>query len=252
MVWSRGFFELRLEILEGSVVLTDGVMTQLSIVPGHEDECLRSWERAVEVRVGCGFELQNAFIETGPGVVIRVADSEVNKSGEERILTSLYRCDGDVEVAERNFRSDAKALELAAASRDYLVRDEETRRVASRLMKPPSVDNQGRMIVMRRYDIQNDWNEFIDVWKMILPVREEYGFECLFAVEDTEEKTFFWAFTYDGDSFSEFMRDGQKAYYADPRRVELETVNNYLAEVRLTPSRQLMIDRNSNAASTSE
>ena len=108
-------------------------------------------------------------------------------------------------------------------------------------MKPPTNDSLNKMIIMRRYLIKNDWDEFLDVWKEIAPFREEYGFEVLFAVEDKEEKVFTWGFTYDGDSFATFMKEGQKEYYSDPKRVELETVNNYLDEVILTPARQLDI-----------
>ena len=60
-----------------------------------------------------------------------------------------------------------------------------------------------------------------------------YTFECSNASTG--------AFTYDGDDFEVFMKVGQQGYYSDPRRVELETVNNYLEEIRLTPAHQLRI-----------
>lgn len=218
---------------------TNLILSRTNIIPGHEDAYVQSWEHEIAVRQKHGFSLQGAFIEIGQGVTIDVPNFKSIPTGAERFLTCLYLCEGDVEEANKSLSADKEAEDIILAARAHEVQDAEVSRVTSRAEKLMATAAPEQMIIMRRYNIRNDWDEFIDVWKKIVPVREQHGFKLLFAVEDKPQRVFSWAFTYEGDSFSEFMKKGQKAYYDDPRRVELETVNNYLDEIRLSPCRQL-------------
>jgi hypothetical protein len=130
---------------------------------------------------------------------------------------------------------------LSKEKEAHTLKKNSTRLVTQKIMKPASEDSLEKMVIMRRYNVKNDRNEFLDIWKEIVPVREKYGFPCLFVVGDIEEKAFTWAFTYDDDDFNTFMSEGQAGYHSDSQRVELETVNNYLKAIRLTPARQLLI-----------
>lgn len=217
------------------------IMHRFSLVSGHEDAYLEIWKKEAKLRQRYGFNVLNAFVETGKGMRYRLKTGELLDPGNEKVFTWLYSYDGDIDDAEKRLNSDPEMATLVAEKKKHILNDESIRRVTNYIMKPATEDSIKKMVIMRRYNIINDWDEFLDIWWRIVPVREKHGFPCIFAVGDVEEKVFTWAFTYDGDDFETFMRSGQAEYYNDPQRVELETVNNYLEEIRLTPARQLII-----------
>ena len=73
----------------------------------------------------------------------------------------------------------------------------------------------------------------------IVPVREQYGFRCLFAVRDEPTDMFTWAFDFAG-SWEEFPA-AQRPYYHDPARVDLRGVFNFMADYSIHPARQLLL-----------
>ncbi|MFT3833362.1 MAG: hypothetical protein QM711_08585 [Micropruina sp.] len=97
----------------------------------------------------------------------------------------------------------------------------------------------GRTVCMRRYSIVGDWTAFLAIWRRIVLVRERYGFRCLFAVADEPKDQFTWAFDFPGgwDEFTEV----QRPYYADPERVALRGVFDYMADYILDPARRLTV-----------
>jgi hypothetical protein len=67
---------------------------------------------------------------------------------------------------------------------------------------------------LRRYEITpGDMEAFLDWWRDIVPVREQYGFKVRFAFVDEEASQFVWAVSHDGD-FAEVER----IYYESPER----------------------------------
>lgn len=77
---------------------------------------------------------------------------------------------------------------------------------------------------LKRYQIaDNNWEEFLAVWRRIVTVRRRHGFGILFAFADREQNMFTWAIDHDGD-----FDAAAKAYYDDPERVELEIVERYV------------------------
>ena len=102
---------------------------------------------------------------------------------------------------------------------------------------PDSIE--GRIAIMRRYDLTGSFDDFLAIWRQIVPVREKYGYRCLFAVSDREQMRFTWAFDFDGD-FADFP-DSQRDYYRDPDRVRLREVFHYMADYSIHPAGQLLV-----------
>ena len=102
---------------------------------------------------------------------------------------------------------------------------------------PASV--RGRIAIMRRYAIVGGGESFLSIWRRIVGVREAYGFRCLFAVWDEPHDLFTWAFDFAGD-WADFP-DAQRAYYADPQRVELRAVFHHMADYSIHPARQILL-----------
>lgn len=217
------------------------ILKRFTIIPGHEEIYLGIWQQEVKLRQQYGFKILNAFIETGSGMQFNLLTGDYLQISEGKMFTALYSYEGDIDAAESIFSRDVASNLLAAEKKKHILDDESIRHVNQKMMMPSTADNSTKMVIMRRYKIVNDWNAFLDIWWRIVHVRDKHGFPCLFAVEDIEERVFTWAFTYDGDDFETFMNEGQMDYYLDPLRVELEVVNGYLEEIRLTPARQIMM-----------
>lgn len=84
--------------------------------------------------------------------------------------------------------------------------------------------------LLRRYTIKGDeWDAFLAIWRRIVAVRKRHGFEVLFALVDREENMFTWAIHHPGDI--EKAADG---YYKDPERVELEIVERYVTDWKVS------------------
>ncbi len=216
-------------------------LRNLTVLPGHEDAYCELWRQEVSIRKRHRFKVLRAFVETGPGVVHGLRSRESRGTGEERVFTCLYSFDGDVDAADALVRDDPEFAVISEETRKHVLDDGTTRRVRPELMAKGSPGDPTTMVVMRRYQIIGDWSEFLHIWRRIVPLREQHGFPFLFAAGDAESRVLTWAFSYDGDDFDHFLGPGQAAYYTDPRRVELETINHYLEEVRLTPARHLVI-----------
>lgn len=84
--------------------------------------------------------------------------------------------------------------------------------------------------LLRRYWIKGDeWDAFLGVWRRIVAVRKRHGFEVLFALADRGENVFTWAIRHPGD-----IDRAAAVYYKDPERVELEIVERYVTDYRVT------------------
>jgi hypothetical protein len=71
-----------------------------------------------------------------------------------------------------------------------------------------------RTVQLRRYQILPDeMDAFVEWWPSILPAREQYGFEVIFAFVDESSNQFIWAVSHDGD-----FDEAEKVYVASPER----------------------------------
>lgn len=79
---------------------------------------------------------------------------------------------------------------------------------------------------LKRYHIKpGTWDEFLEILRAIALVRIRHGFRVLFTFADRENNIFTWAVQHDGD-----FDAAAAAYYADPQRVELEKVGNFVTD----------------------
>jgi hypothetical protein len=77
---------------------------------------------------------------------------------------------------------------------------------------------------LKRYNIKSDsWNEFLEVWKKLLPIRKRFGFNILFALIDKERNIFTWAISHPGD-----FEAATNSYQSDLERVALEYISNFV------------------------
>lgn len=84
--------------------------------------------------------------------------------------------------------------------------------------------------LLRRYFVKaGQWDEFLGVWRQIVSVRRRYGFAILFALQDREKNIFTWAIHHEGD-----IDEVATRYYADPERVQLRHVTDYLESWDIT------------------
>ena len=72
-------------------------------------------------------------------------------------------------------------------------------------------------VQLRRYVIEpGRMDDFLAWFPAILPVREQYGFQVLFALADREHDTFTWAVAFDGDEAAFIER--VETYNSSPER----------------------------------
>lgn len=80
--------------------------------------------------------------------------------------------------------------------------------------------------ILRRYFIKPEgWDQFLDIWRRIVVVRQRYGFEVLFAFADREKNLFTWAIRHPGD-----LEEVAARYYKDPERIALEIVEEWVTD----------------------
>ena len=199
------------------------LLHRFSVKPHHLDDYLDIWPSEVRVLQRHGYTVHRAFVETNA----------------EPKFTWLYS-HPDPDIAQVAVQTDRETAELDALKADHVFRNVKIRPVRVEALSeadPASTDD--RIAIMRRYSITGSWSEFLDVWRRIVPVREKYGFRCLFAVADQPEDMFTWAFDFDG-RFEDFPQ-AQRPYYHDPERVALRKVFDYMADYTINPAAQLPI-----------
>lgn len=194
------------------------LLHRFTVKPRHLDEYLRLWAEEVALRRRAGFDMRRAFVET---------DAEPK-------VTWLYSHPRGV-AAETSLAADPEFAALRDLMTPHVFRNLVIRPVDVEVMT--SRVDERQLAVMRRYSITGSWDEFLEVWRRIVPVRERHGYPCLFAVADRPTNTFTWAFGFDG-TWEDFP-ESQRAYYRDPERVELRGVFDYMADYTIHPARPL-------------
>jgi hypothetical protein len=72
-------------------------------------------------------------------------------------------------------------------------------------------------VQLRHYQIEpGRMDDFLAWFPGLKPVREEFGFQILFALADREHDTFTWAVAHDGDEAT--FREVEATYSASPGR----------------------------------
>jgi late competence protein required for DNA uptake (superfamily II DNA/RNA helicase) len=75
-------------------------------------------------------------------------------------------------------------------------------------------------VQLRRYQIvPGEMDAFVAWWPGLVPARQQYGFEVLFALVDGSTNQFVWAVSYEGDE-TEFD-EAEKVYLASPERADM-------------------------------
>lgn len=194
------------------------LLHRFTVKPGHLDHWLETWPAEVTLRRRHGFTVHRGFVET---------DAEPK-------VTWLYS-HPDHTAALAALMTDPASAELAAHTAPHVFRNVTLRPVEVEQLSGPGVP--ARTVIMRRYAITGSWDEFLAIWRRIVPVRAQYGFPCLFAVADREKDLFTWAFGFDGD-WDEFP-SAQRGYYHDPDRIALREVFDYMADYAIHPAREL-------------
>ncbi len=194
----------------------DGMLLhRFTVKPRHLDDWLGLWPVEAAGLRDAGFVLHRLFVET---------DAEPKVS----LLLSDARGRDEVPVAQPE------------ALAPHVFRNGVTRPVRCELMTEATAASvAGRIAIMRRYAIVGGWEAFLGVWERIVPVREKYGFRCLFAVSDEPHDLFTWAFDFAG-SWAEFP-EAQRDYYRDPERVALREVFHHMADYSIHPARQVLV-----------
>lgn len=200
------------------------VLHRFSVKPRHLDAYLEILPRVVALRREHGFTSHRLFLE----------------SHAEPKLTWLYS-HPDPEAGESALAADPRTAGLTAEAAPHVFRNALVRPVGvERLTEATAESVRGRIAITRRYSIVGRWDEFLEIWRRIVEVREAYGFHCLFAVRDEPKDMFTWAFDFAG-TFDEFPA-AQRDYYRDPARVALRGVFDYMADYAITPAEQLRAD----------
>lgn len=191
---------------------------RFSVKPNHLDQYLEIWPELVALRRRHGYDVIRAFVET---------DAEPK-------FTWLYSHPQPA-LGEAKLAADPTTEALAQQAAPHVFRNVKIRHVHAEALTRKAAPDQ--IAVMRRYSIVGDWDEFLDLWRQVVPLREQFGFPCLFAVADFEEHMFTWAFGYDG-AWEDF-RAAQRDYYHDPARMKLRGIFDYMADYSIHPARQL-------------
>ena len=194
---------------------------RVSIRPRHLDAWLALWPAEVALRRRHGFVPHQGYLQ----------------EHAEPKLTWLYS-HPDPAAARLAWDADPDVTAHRSALAPHvfgnlLLRPVRTELLADRPELP------GRTVCLRRYSIVGEWSEFLAIWRRIVEVRERYGFRCLFAVADEPKDQFTWAFDFAGDW--DGFAEAQRPYYADPERVALRRVFDYLADYSLDPARRLAL-----------
>ena len=198
---------------------------RFTVRPRHYDQWHEQFIQAVGLRNSHGFTTHRVFVET---------DAEPK-------VTWIYS-HPEPETGERQLRDDPRAARIDDQMSPHVFKNLNARPVHVEAMThaaPGELEGQdGRIAIMRRYLIVGDWDEFLDLWRQVVPVRERHGFRCLFAVADRPHNMFTWALDFRG-RWEDFPA-GQREYYRDPDRKALSTVFDYMADYSLHPARMMM------------
>ena len=72
-------------------------------------------------------------------------------------------------------------------------------------------------VQLRRYTLAaTEVDAFVEWWKGLIPIREQYSFRVLFAYLDREAHQFTWAVAHDGD-----FDTAEATYYASSERARI-------------------------------
>lgn len=194
----------------------EGVLLhRFTVKPRHLDDWLALWPTEAAGLRAAGFVPHRLFVET---------------DAEPKVTLLVSGAGGRVELPVT--QPDALA--------PHVFRNGVTRSVRCELLTEAAPDSVvSRIAIMRRYAIVGGWPEFLAIWRRIVPVREQYGFRCLFAVSDIPHDLFTWAFDFAG-SWEEFP-SAQRDYYRDPERVALREVFHHMADYSIHPARQVLV-----------
>ncbi|MDO5534597.1 MAG: hypothetical protein Q4F65_08100 [Propionibacteriaceae bacterium] len=195
------------------------LLHRFTVKPRHLDDWLALWPAEADGLRDSGFTLHRLFVETDaePKVTLLASHPE-----------GLFPDGSTLPVRQ------------PAALAPHVFRNAVTRPVRCELLTSASESSiDGRIAIMRRYAIVGGWDRFLAIWERIVPVRERYGFRCLFAVSDVPHDLFTWAFDFAG-AWENFP-DAQRGYYADPERVSLREVFHHMADYSIHPARQLLL-----------
>lgn len=215
------------------------LLERYAVRPHHVEAWEPLLDEQVALRTAAGFRVRRLFLET---------DAEPK-------LSCLFEHDGsDDDALQALARLEDTGAHLALRDRmaPHVFRNRVVRPVEPWVVTdatPASLagTHGDRIAIMRRYHLVNGWNgfehvgwdDFEAVWRRIVPVRERYGFRCLFAVADRPHDLFTWAFDHDGP-WSGFA-DAQRDYYRDPERVELRKVFDHMADYSIHPAHQILV-----------
>lgn len=199
------------------------VLHRHSIKPGHLDAWRELWPLQLGVWRRHGFVSYRACLQ----------------EHAEPKLTWLYSHPNLAAGADA-LTADPDMMQLGDLLSPHIFRNDLIRPVrVHHLTTATPKTVEGRIAIVRRYSIVGPWDEFLAIWRRIVPVREKYGFRCLFAVADEPKDMFTWAFDFAGD-WTEF-RAAQQPYYRDPDRVALRGVFDYMADYTIDPAQQLVL-----------
>jgi hypothetical protein len=77
-------------------------------------------------------------------------------------------------------------------------------------------------IQLRRYTIEpGRFDDFLEFWRGLLPIREQYGYRVLFAFVDREHNQFVWAVEHPDP-----LEVAESVYNTSPERLEHVTTKN--------------------------
>jgi hypothetical protein len=202
-------------------VVPQAFLHRFSIRPRHLDAYLEVWPLEVRLRQRHGFVHLQAYLS----------------EHAEPKLTWLHS-HRDPAAGEAAWAADLEVAELRERAAPHVFGNLLIRPVRVELLDDRP-DDPTRTVCLRRYRIVGEWTAFLAIWRRIVEVRERHGFRCLFAVSDEQTDTFTWAFDFAGNwaDFAEL----QRPYYADPERVELRGVFDYMADYSLDPARRLQV-----------
>ncbi len=199
------------------------VLHRHSIKPGHLDYWLQLWPDQVALWRRHGFVSHRAFLQ----------------EHAEPKLTWLYSHPAPSEGAAWLI-ADPEWRDLGERLAPHVFRNDLVRHVRVEQVTTATAESAaGRIAILRRYSIVGSWQEFLAIWRRIVPLREEHGFRCLFAVADEAKDMFTWAFDFGGEW--EHFQEAQRPYYRDPARVALRGVFDYMADYSVDPARQLVL-----------
>ena len=194
------------------------LLHRVSVKPHHVGAWRPLWDEERALRADHGFVTHRASLGT-------VAEPK---------LTWLYS-HPDPDAGERSLTADPRWGELLARLAPHRFGNLLVRPVCLEVLtRAEAASTAGRIAIIRRYSIVGDWQGFLGIWRRIVPVRERYGFRCLFAASDEPASMFTWAFDFAG-SWEDFP-DAQRGYYRDPARVELRGVFDHMADYDISPA----------------